>query len=135
MSDLKSVPAPSAKPRLDGWRFRWDVVVLLAFVVAAMRHWTDLAWHEVLGVVVVPVVGVHAHWIWSKVRKPQSTVWVLLVVAAVVGVMRSPLMRQRGRFRDDAIKVTAAVVPAAFIAFGALLVFRRRGLRQASEKF
>ncbi len=210
-------PSPPAKPRVDGWKFRWDVVVLLAFVLAAMRHWTDLPWHEVLGAAVVPVLavhlwlnwkwivdvfrrstrsrpgevrfnrawdlaqcavagvaigtglavsrnllpalgiapgrhrfledvhafsawalmtmigvhlGVHAHWIWSKVRRPRFALVVVVLVMAVAGVTRLDIVRRNGafsrRFRGDAIQVAMAIVPSGLVAFGALVVFRRR---------
>jgi Domain of unknown function (DUF4405) len=65
---------PSIKPRLDGWKFRWDVVLFFAFVLAAMRHWTDLPLHEVLGALVVPVLAVHLglnwSWIVDVLRRP-----------------------------------------------------------------
>ena len=213
-------PQPT-KPRVDGWKFRWDVVLLLAFVLAAMRHWTELPWHEVLGVVVVPVLtvhlwlnwkwivdvlrraadtlpgevhfnrawdiaqcvvallaigsglvasrhllpalgvvsgrhrfwedvhavsawvlmvmigihlGVHAHWIWSKVRKPQIALTVVLLGAMAVGVTRLDIVRQGGafsrRYRGDAIKVTGALIPPALVAFGILVVVRRRRTRR-----
>jgi hypothetical protein len=208
---------PAAKPRLDGWRFRWDVVLLVSFIVAAMRHWTELPCHEVLGFLVVPVLavhlalnwkwitdvlrrsarprlrevrfnrawdiaqmivaviaigsgllvsrhllpafgmtgrrhgfwehvhsvfawglmvmigihlGVHVHWIWSKVRRLQFAMTFLLVVAAAAGLTRLKVAREDGafsrRFRGDAIQVTIAIVPSALVAFGALLVLRRR---------
>ena len=207
----------SSKSRLDGWKFRWDVVLFFAFVLAAMRHWTDLPLHEVLGAMVVPVLavhlglnwgwivevlrrpaatlrgevrfnrawdiaqsvvafvaigsglvvsrhllpafgvtlarprflegvhslsawvlmvmlgihlGVHATWIWSKLRKPRFALVVALVALAVAGATRLDSFRQVGAFsrrmRGDVIQVTAALVPAALIAFGVLVAARRR---------
>lgn len=217
LAGLRSVPPLSPKPRLDGWKFRWDVVLFVAFVLAAMRHWTDLPLHEVLGVVVVPALavhlwlnwgwivdvlrrpvatlrgevrfnrawdvaqsavafvaigsglaasrhllpalglplarnrlmedvhavsawvlmvmigvhlGVHAHWIWAKIRKPRFALVVVLAALVVAGATRLDVFRQMGafsrRFRGDMIQVTAALVPAALIAFGIFVAVRRR---------
>jgi len=217
LAGLRGVPPPSAKPRLDGWKFRWDVILFFAFVLAAMRHWTDLPLHEVLGAVVVPVLavhlwlnwrwivdvlrrpaatlrgevrfnrawdiaqsvvafvaigsglaasrhllpalglplarnrfmedvhavsawvlmvmigihlGMHVHWIWSKVRQPRFALVVVLVALAVAGATRLDALRQMGafsrRFRGDMMQVTTALVPAALIAFGISVAARRR---------
>ena len=75
-------------------------------------------------------LGVHAHWIWSKVRKPQFALTLVLLVLATGGVTRLDVLRQGGafsrRYQDDATKVTLAIVPPALIAFGILVVTRRR---------
>jgi hypothetical protein len=75
-------------------------------------------------------LGVHGHWVWSKVRKPRfalAGVLGALIVGALAGL---GILRQSGlfsgRFRGDAISVGAAVVPATLIAFGTLAVIRRR---------
>ncbi len=177
-------------------------MLFLAFVLAAMRHGTDLPLHEVLGVVVVPVLavhlwlnwrwivdvlrrtartlpgevrfnrawdiaqcvvaivaigsglvasrhllpalgvapsarhrlmedihavsawvlmamigvhlGVHAHWIWSKVRKPRFVLAVVLLALALAGATRLEVFQQDRRFgprfRGDSIKVTLATI-------------------------
>ena len=211
------MPPLPVKPRLDGWKFRWDVVLFFTFLLAAMRHWTELPIHEVLGVVAVPVLavhlwlnwswivdvlrrstntlpgevrfnrawdiaqcvvafvkigsglvvsqhllpaiglkpgrnhfledvhaasawvlmvmigihlGVHAHWIWSKVRKPRFALVVVLVALAVAGVTRLEILRRQGgfarRFRGDTNKITLAIIPSGLVAFGVLVVVRRR---------
>jgi hypothetical protein len=75
-------------------------------------------------------LGVHAHWVWSKLRKPRFALLFVLVALGLVGVAQLDVLRRNGifirRFRGDAISVAAAVVPAALIAFGILVVARRR---------
>ena len=60
---MKPVLPLSSKSRLDGWKFRWDVVLFFAFVLAAMRHWTDLPLHEVLGPIIPPPEVVVHVWV------------------------------------------------------------------------
>lgn len=222
---LRSVPPTPVKPRLDGWKFRWDVVLFFAFVLAAMRHWTDLPLHEVLGALAVPVLavhlwlnwswiadvlgraretlrgevrfnrawdiaqsavalvalgsglaasrhllpaigvpmarhrlmedihsvsawvlmvmigvhlGVHARWIWAKVRKPRFALVVVLVTLALAGATRLEVFHRMGafarRFKGDSIQVTAAIVPAALLAFGVLVVLRRHRRATAAHE-
>jgi hypothetical protein len=193
---------------------------LLAFVLAAMRHWTELFWHEMLGMVAVPVLvihlwlnwswivdvlrraartlpgevrfnrgwdiaqsaialvaigsglavsrhllpafgvtpgrhrfledvhavsawtlmvmigihlGLHAHWIWSKMRKPQFALTLVLLALAAAGVTRLEVLRRDGAFSrrssGDITKVGFAIIPPALIAFGALVYARRRRSR------
>ena len=75
-------------------------------------------------------LGVHAHWIWSRVRQPRFALVVVLVALAVAGVTRLEVFRQNGafsrRFRGDLNKVIAALVPSAAVAFAVLVVVRRR---------
>src|ERR1051326_259913 len=105
---LSSVPSPAIKPRLDGWKFRWDVVLFFAFVFAAMRHWTDLPLHEVLGAMVVPVLGIHVALNWS---------W-------IVDVLRRPGKTLRGETRfNRAWDVAQSVV--ALVAIGSGLAASR----------
>jgi predicted permease len=95
------VPSPSVKPRLDGWKFRWDVVLFLAFVLAAMCRWTGLPLHELLGAMVVPVLAVHLWLNWS---------W-------IVDVLRRPSRALRGEVRFNRAWDLAQTV-VALVAIG-----------------
>lgn len=71
------MPAQLTQPRLDRWKFRWDVVLFFSFVLAAMRHWTELPAHEILGLFVVPTLAVHLwlnwNWIVDVLRRPSAS--------------------------------------------------------------
>jgi hypothetical protein len=49
----------AAAPVKETGKFRWDVVLLLSFLIAGMYHATRRSAHEVAGVIVIPVLAVH----------------------------------------------------------------------------
>lgn len=83
-------------------------------------------------------LGVHLSWIGSKLRKPPFALVVVLVALAVAGASRLDIFRGMGafarRFESDAIQVSFALIPAALIAYGVLIAFRRRRLTPPNEE-
>ena len=75
-------------------------------------------------------LGVHAHWIWSKVRKLRFLLAAALLALVVWSAMRFDVLPHNRAFsqrlHNDSVRMTLALLPSALIAFGFLAVARRR---------
>jgi len=57
---------PRTPPVSDRFRFRWDLLLFVAFLVSCAPSFTGVPLHEWISLALVPVLGIHvmANWDW-----------------------------------------------------------------------